>query len=62
MEWIECIWVKQLGKTCVGINWDLFSGVEQIKVSISLDFAFCSISALLYTCVLKMMTYQIVIS
>ena len=40
VEWIECTWMKQLGKTCVGINWDLFSGVEQIKVSISLDLAY----------------------
>ncbi|CAB3978435.1 Fanconi-associated nuclease 1, partial [Paramuricea clavata] len=29
-EWIEAKWKEQEGKTCVGIKWELFSGVRQI--------------------------------
>lgn len=32
-EWIETKWLEEEGKTCVGVKWELFSGVQQVAVS-----------------------------
>ena len=29
-DWVKAIWLEHQGKTCVGVKWELFSGVQQI--------------------------------